>query len=593
MAYRVPQHRQTAQPTTPQQQIRDRPSLPTTSALGQSATADSEEWVVFSPTTDAQTVRTPTSGRASRISDLASLQYDDDDDELEAEEEDVLGDDEEEDEDEDYDEDIDLHGFRDLYHQGPVMLPQHDGLGTFPSAASLQGVPVEKVEQEAPVLASRNSFTNARIQAWRMEQSRILLDEIERATKGRLGLRETEAQRREEELATMSDVGLQEMNERALADRTADHETFWERLRRRLVQDIMGLDDMVLQIIFGEALPADFETSSGASTPTGRTEGGLKRMDASWEERLFERLARELGVLAQYYTPDVAKAAFSTYVTGKSQTSSTTATIPAAAATTSPTGRARSTGARTPTYSLYPSLQSSTSYTTLDPLSSTRQFRPTIDGEDDQDSHAANWGIEDGPLSSSLLTASSEARVDAEIVREYWEKELNVRMLFSYLKSKLAAAPPQSPAASTSTTAAPTAAAAPPSRHHRSSSSPTNTASSSSAAAGRTANAYRYSTLNQPLHQQHPLISHAQKANVKSRRISPIASLTSVLGVGMGGFRSGSSCASQSTTTRKSAGQKQKEAEAKSNSSKHFWDVGSTVGSSRSSCVGGPVWADV
>ncbi|KAF3285333.1 hypothetical protein TWF970_010401 [Orbilia oligospora] len=549
MAYRVPQHRLTSTPQT--QQPKDRPSL-SGSAFGQSATAGSEEWVVFSPTSDAQTVKTPTSGRVSRISDLGSLQYDSYDDELEDEEEsqaDGMGDEEEEDEeeeddDEDYDEDIDLHGFQNPYHQGPVMLPQHDGLGTFPSAVSRQGS-LEKYEPEPAILPSRNSFTNARIQAWRMEQSRILLDEIERATKGRLGLRQTEAERLEEDMATMSDVGLEEANERALADDAVDNATFWERIRRKLVQDIMGLDDMVLQIIFGEALPAEFEKSiSGASTPTATEGTGLKRMDAMWEERLFERLARELGVLAQYYTPDVAKAAFSTYVTGGAQDSTG---VPSIAA------KPRSIGPGTPLYALYPSLRSSTSFSTLDPLSSTRQFRPTIDGEDDTDSHAANWGIEDRPLTSSLHSASSEARVDAEIVREYWEKELNVRMLFSYLKSKLATAP-------TAIQASP--ATAPTTRRP----------SASSTATARTVPAinYRYSSasLNQPLHQQHPLISHAQTVNntTKAKRISPIASLTSVLGV----------VASKGTV-----------------SSKHFWDVGSTVGSSRSSCVGGPVWADV
>ncbi|EGX47521.1 hypothetical protein AOL_s00083g330 [Orbilia oligospora ATCC 24927] len=572
MAYRVPQHRLTSTPQT--QQPKDRPSL-SGSAFGQSATAGSEEWVVFSPTSDAQTVKTPTSGRVSRISDLGSLQYDSYDDELEDEEEsqaDGMGDEEEEDEeeeddDEDYDEDIDLHGFQNPYHQGPVMLPQHDGLGTFPSAVSRQGS-LEKYEPEPAILPSRNSFTNARIQAWRMEQSRILLDEIERATKGRLGLRQTEAERLEEDMATMSDVGLEEANERALADDAVDNATFWERIRRKLVQDIMGLDDMVLQIIFGEALPAEFEKSiSGASTPTATEGTGLKRMDAMWEERLFERLARELGVLAQYYTPDVAKAAFSTYVTGGAQDSTG---VPSIAA------KPRSIGPGTPLYALYPSLRSSTSFSTLDPLSSTRQFRPTIDGEDDTDSHAANWGIEDRPLTSSLHSASSEARVDAEIVREYWEKELNVRMLFSYLKSKLATAP-------TAIQASP--ATAPTTRRP----------SASSTATARTVPAinYRYSSasLNQPLHQQHPLISHAQTVNntTKAKRISPIASLTSVLGVGMGGFRSGSSCASQSTTKKSGP----KVASKGTVSSKHFWDVGSTVGSSRSSCVGGPVWADV
>ncbi|KAF3914901.1 hypothetical protein ABW20_dc0107255 [Dactylellina cionopaga] len=557
MAYRVPQHRQT---TTQTQHVKDRPSL-ASSALGQSATADSEEWVVFSPTSDAQTLKTPTSGRASRISDIGSLQYDSYDDELEEEEEEMDDgmEEDDEDDDEDYDEDIDLHGFRDPYHQGPVMLPQHDGLGTFPSALSKQDS-IEKFEYDGPALPSRNSFTNARIHAWRMEQSRILLDEIERATKGRLGLKETEAQRKEEIMATLSDVGFEAANERALAD-PSDQESFWERIRRRLVQDIMGLDDMVLQIIFGETLPVEFETASGASTPTA-IEGGLKRMDASWEERLFERFARELGVLAQYYTPDVAKAAFSTYVTGSGETSSSLMIT-----------KAESSGQKTPTYRLYPSLRSSTSYTTLDPLASTRQFRPTIDGEDDTESHAANWGIEDGPLSSSLHSASSEARVDAEIVREYWEKELNVRMLFSYLKSKLATSP---------TTSQPS-----PATRRASSAS---TATAKSVPASSAAPKHRYSaSLNQPLHHQHPLISHAQTVKPKARRISPIASFTSVLGVGMGGFRSGSSCTSQSTTKKS----EKKSGSKGSVSSKHFWDVGSTVGSNRSSCVGGPVWADV
>ncbi|EPS37818.1 hypothetical protein H072_8363 [Dactylellina haptotyla CBS 200.50] len=572
MAYRVPQHRQTSAAQT-QQHVKERPTLSSTSALGQSATADSEEWVVFSPSSDAQTLKTPTSGRISRISDLGSLQYDSYDDDLEEEgdqEDDVLEDDEEEDEeeddDEDYDEDIDLHGFRDPYHQGPVMLPQHDGLGTFPSAVTRE-VSNERTNYDAPPLTSRNSSTNARIQAWRMEQSRILLDEIERATKGRLGLKQTNAQRMEEDMVTMSDVGLEEANERALADQM-DHESFWERIRRRLVQDIMGLDDMVLQIIFGETLPSDVESASGASTPTATDGTGLKRIDSSWEERLFERLARELGVLAQYYTPDVAKAAFSTYVTGKGDIS------PAALRA----AKARSTGTKTPTYTLYPSLRSSTSYTSLDPLASTRQFRPTIDGDEDNESHAANWGIEDGPLSASLHTSSSEARVDAEIVREYWEKELNVRMLFSYLKSKIA------------TTTTPTTSQTPPAVTTTGRPSSSSTATAKTVPVSTSAPRHRYSaSLNQPLHHQHPLISHAQKVT-KVRRISPIASLTSVLGVGMGGFRSGSSCASQSTT-KKSGGQK---AGSKGSAqSKHFWDVGSTVGSSRSSCVGGPVWADV
>jgi len=83
-----------------------------------------------------------------------------------------------------------------------------------------------------------------------------------------------------------------------------------------------------------------------------------------------------------------------------------------------------------------------------------------------------------------------------------------------------------------------------------------------------------------------PILPTTSTTAPRTRRMSSLASLTSVLGMGLGGLRSGSSCASQSTT-KKSSGK------AGSKGDGNYWDIGSNVGSGRSSCVGGTVWADV
>ena len=85
-------------------------------------------------------------------------------------------------------------------------------------------------------------------------------------------------------------------------------EGFWARITRRLVMDLMGIDDKLLSILFGESLPEDFEEMGQATTNPldGHTN------DSGWENRLLERIARELGLLVNQISDHPG--AFNTYL---------------------------------------------------------------------------------------------------------------------------------------------------------------------------------------------------------------------------------------------------------------------------------------
>jgi hypothetical protein len=183
---------------------------------------ESQEWILFSPaagsTTDrtytTSTDRTRTAGR-SRISDFGSLDtaarsygYDEGSEHTE-------GAIEEEEEDGELDSlDSHLHEFRSepsVYRQegeaSGTVLPTHDGLGSFRVDQTVMGEDVQahlyaferynprrvkrrresvelgmlELESERAAEAERTR----RIEAWRMEQSRVLVDEIQRETRRR------------------------------------------------------------------------------------------------------------------------------------------------------------------------------------------------------------------------------------------------------------------------------------------------------------------------------------------------------------------------------------------------------------------------
>lgn len=192
---------------------------------------ESQEWVLFSPTIDEQlsttscTSQTPRTANLSRASEIDSLEtglrsdryaIDENDESL------TCQGTENEDDGEDLDSlDDGLHAFQGplsprLDHSGGTVLPTHDGLGTFPSSYAIPGAEdmqdhlwqferynphrrrpqqrrrsslqrrMEMLENEEETQAmDKHEERRLRIEKWRLEQSRAVLEEIERETRRR------------------------------------------------------------------------------------------------------------------------------------------------------------------------------------------------------------------------------------------------------------------------------------------------------------------------------------------------------------------------------------------------------------------------
>ncbi|KAG0134236.1 hypothetical protein HOY82DRAFT_577396 [Tuber indicum] len=165
------------------------------------------------------------------------------------------------------------------------------------------------------------------------------------------------------------------------------------------------------------------------------------------------------------------------------------------------------------------------------------QFAPTLPALQ-QSPHPALWDIEES------LREEKAAKAEAAKRKEYWEQELGVCAFFSFLKSRFS-----------------------------SPSSPTDTASTESAT-----------------RITHPLIPRA-RAYQRRRTVGGG-------GVG-GGLRSGSTCASQSGMRVKTgkgsrgAGGGGGGVGSSRGRGGFYWDVASSVGSGKSSCVGAGVWGPI
>ncbi|KAH8589409.1 hypothetical protein B0O99DRAFT_599863 [Bisporella sp. PMI_857] len=408
--------------------------------------ADSQEWILFSPsaasTTDraytTSTVRTRTAGR-SRISDFGSL-------DTAARSYDQASEHTEEAIDEEEDGELDsldshLHEFRtdpsvyreETVEQGGTVLPTHDGLGSFRIDPMNAGEDMQQhlyaFERYNPrrVKRRRESLElgmlelegeraadierTRRIEEWRAEQSRILVEEIQRETRRRRQSMSSERrtsiiERKQEDVATLSDVDPQEVSENV-----NDNESFWNKITRRVIRDLMGIDDDLLSIIFGEKLPEDDDLST---TPPARSQVdaansiiAMNRYDeSSWEHRLLERIARELGILVSQISDHPG--AFSAYL----ETQQTP--LP---------------------YAGLPVIPESARDVNTVPLEqsnlTTVQFQPTL---------------QSAPLPIPALTASFISQPDDltprpsppshSLSKEDWERDLDIKMVYHYLRSR-------------------------------------------------------------------------------------------------------------------------------------------------------------
>ncbi|KAG2411547.1 hypothetical protein HFD88_009103 [Aspergillus terreus] len=483
MAFRLPPQVPTRQRSISASQ--PQPTIEVPPALSQVPETESTEWVLFSPsqasttarTHTTSTERTPRTAGASRISDFGSFgtptrsawgQETDANDTL----------------DESLDEDgteldsLDdgLHAFRapsphhessSRWDQGtPAVLPAHDGLGSF--HASSQPVQEQLWQHEQynprrrPELRHRRSSSIQqqldsipneeppnmerdrwqRIEKWRMDQSRALLQEIERETRRRRNSRISRLSDRPVSHPDISDVspGVLETTIETVSPPSPAHdgqdEPFWQRITRKVIRDLIGIDDSLLSVIFGESLPAlddDAKRSSTGSDHDLNMDDAIKQEldsfsddNTLWQSKLIQRIAHELGVLVHQLCEHPG--AFTTYLNMTNEIPNQYAGMPLGRLPEEvepqqqPTSVVPTTSAEAPSNDdSMPSLQ----------------FSPTLRDPNGRE-HAAQWGIEDEDLPSRPGNPTEQLSESARLQREkeYWERELDVMMVFRYLRNR-------------------------------------------------------------------------------------------------------------------------------------------------------------
>ena len=576
MAFRQPNyHAPQRVYTTP---IETQVQTPTTS---QQPIEESQDWVLFSPaaasTTDrtytTSTGRTRTAGH-SRISDFGSLDtaarsygYDEGSEQTEG----VI---EEEEEDGELDSlDSHLHEFRSepsVYRQegeaSGTVLPTHDGLGSFRVDQTAMGEDVQEhlyaferynprrvkrrresvelgilgLESERAAEAERTR----RIEAWRMEQSRVLVDEIQRETRRRKQSMSSERKtslgdREQEDVATLSNV------EGSVAAEvpSEENESFWNRITRRVIRDLMGIDDDLLSIIFGEALPEDddLSTTPPANAPFDAAHSLIatnQQYDqSSWEYRLLERIARELGILVNQLSDHPG--AFSTYLQSQ-QTPLPYAGLPVILES-----------ARDQPVSSDPEASALTT-----PLSqAVPEFQPTIPQTQPVAIPHTSTSLALEP-EDATPRPSNPLSNPQPLSKEEWERELDIKMVFRYLRERFTSKFRSSPTSPTLPTI------------------PFSTFGTSHLATASTADTAARAAR---VRQHHPLVTRqsSEAAEIRRRRRNSIERRTwkaTIPGngperMGMGVRRGSSSCASErlSAKGKRNSG---------TGSSRHYWDFG-------------------
>lgn len=533
-----------------------------------SAVDESQTWVLFAPATDAgtttsyltQTHHTESTPGRSQLSDLGSLNSAVRSEVTTSQQQlaSAIDEDEEDDEDAELDSlDSHLPEFRSVpnlintphgfAHTTPV-LPAHDGLGSFRLDHEGMGADAQDrlyaFEQYNPrrVRRRRESLEMAqaemegeqremdkmqRIESWRLEHSRFLLAEIQKETRRRrsaANIANAQSSGKEAD-ATPADAGSDEVDpaeawhdQHASVPLDGNRESAWGRFTRKFIRDLLGIDDHLLSILFGEALPEEHDlcATPKASSAVGKTgDAPMKDIqDEAWQLRALDRISRELGMLVNQLSGHPG--AFSTYsrVQQAPIPYAGLPSIPEAANDASRASAAQATPVSMP------------------------EFKPTV---------APPAPFLANP--STGRTASHEQNDgsnSAVFTKEEWEQDLDVRLVFRYLRSRFMSRPSSSGNVS--------------GNPHLATSNPSDVA----AKAAR-------------VRQHHPLVSRSRPAERRAFRATTPSSPVH--------YRHASSCASHSTRRRKS-----------SCSSRHYWDIGAgSVGTGSLIAAAGPMgsWGEI
>ncbi|CAG8893338.1 unnamed protein product [Penicillium egyptiacum] len=574
MAFQVPTHvpRRRTSYSTPQPLTLDIPS-----SLSEQRDDDTAQWVLFSPTARTHTTstdRTRTAG-PSRLSDFGSFAATQSASgvEGEADDENALDDQLDEDGTELDSLDDGLHAFRApelapaspiRFDQGPpAMLPAHDGLGSFQASSQAVQDQLWRHEQYNPQRPSyghlrhrRNSSVQRhldtveegeaniererwqRIEEWRMDQSRALLQEIERETRQRrASLTSRSSVHRSGDHNQQTHVSEVLSRDISLSkDVSEDEESFWRRITRTVIRDLIGIDDSLLSVIFGESLPLDAQPHTqedrlDMETVLAREPEPEYSDSPLWRTKMLQTIAHELGILVHQLCEHPG--AFTTYY-------QMTKDISAEYAGMSLNRLAESGISQRPAESAV-----ATADTTGESILSPH-FMPTL--RDSNREHEAQWGIEDDdPKRSDQISESAKLQHEAE----YWERGLDVMMVFRYLRNRFSRRGYMPNETHTPT---------PPRRPQ---------------------DASRRAAI---IRQHHPLVARAHfRSQTRTRRASQFPGVSNPAGVSSPLLRPhprrpGSSCASQSAKLSAISSRR-----TMTSSSRNYWDIG---GSESNSAIG-------
>ncbi|KAL8710853.1 MAG: hypothetical protein Q9220_004656 [cf. Caloplaca sp. 1 TL-2023] len=349
-----------------------------------------------------------------------------------------------------------LHAFQehtynqDVSHVDPFgsVLPTHDGLGDFPASGfSLQDRlwhferfnpqrrssghhrrrssvqrKLDALEQDDGLRIEEERMN--RIEKWRVEHSRILLQEVEKASR-RQSFRQSELSKA---ATPVTDVrtststsnhsitaSISEPNPTRLPQAEISHvennESVWHGIVRRLVQDLIDVDSNTLCLIFGEALPLDEASLAVDNTAPfrGQVEQDLvHQSDLKINVTLLGRLSQQLTSMLRRlsYTP----AAIGSLVNpltleygGIPVTQPPVTQVPASAL---------------PERDV---IEPEDETTTLPIFNPTLADRPT--SADSDFGHAALWGIEEEPVNAAPVPDD----------HEYWEQTPSIKTFFRLL----------------------------------------------------------------------------------------------------------------------------------------------------------------
>ncbi|KAI1336333.1 hypothetical protein F5Y15DRAFT_212482 [Xylariaceae sp. FL0016] len=544
------------------------------------AIEDSQTWVLFAPPTEAGTTtsylsstqKSNTTPGRSRLSDLGSFNTIARSDASAEQQQSASPVDAAEDDEDDTELDsLDSHlpEFRStpnfynpsqvLPHATPIV-PAHDGLGSFrldnegtqtdvqnrlyafeqynPRRIKRRRESLDLAEAELEDEQGHEMDKMRRIETWRLEQSRYLLEEVQKETRRRRRSTAStsgpgQADQKVDDQATLSAVDDaiddrldqgEEWHDQHASELRDDRETVWGRITRKVIRDLLGIDDKMLVILFGEALPDEEDLSSTpkASTmvrPPNNDITPKNAADSSWHLRMLERVAKELGLLVHQLSEHPG--AFSTF-SRVQQMPIPYAGLPSIPETTN---------------DLPPSTAAKEGISTVMP-----EFQPTL---------TARAQPIDVPRSKNVSSAQSTPQLQAEstFTQGEWEQDLDVRLIFRYLRSRFLGRPTSSGG------------------HSGTSHLATSSTQEMAAKAAR-------------VRQHHPLVSRSRP--ITERRKSKATTPGSPVH-----FRHASSCASQSTrrSVRRSS----------CSSSRHYWDIGGSVGTGSMVATTGPMgsWGEV